>query len=182
MVTKLAATLGPLQAKIYWLHDAEKFDELAVTVGTLYQLLGHQDAVCHQVGPLISEAYELADKAEPLRYADREKELKYYAEAQTNLEAAAHLLGFPQETAAHQVQWWMYFRHRQILKALWHLFRQHYRPFGLVYTFSVIQITYFLIQVGFGHNQRNLANCERNAIQYWDVLLRLNQRGCPYLG
>ncbi|MEH2096527.1 MULTISPECIES: hypothetical protein [unclassified Nostoc] len=33
----LPATLGELQAQIYWLHDAEEFAELASAAATIYE-------------------------------------------------------------------------------------------------------------------------------------------------
>ncbi|MEH2376186.1 hypothetical protein [Nostoc sp.] len=41
MNESLAATLGELQAQIYWLHDAEEFAELASAAATIYMKLAY---------------------------------------------------------------------------------------------------------------------------------------------
>ncbi|WP_228061149.1 MULTISPECIES: hypothetical protein [unclassified Coleofasciculus] len=41
MNENLAVTLGELQAQIYWLHDAEKFTELALAAANIYKILGY---------------------------------------------------------------------------------------------------------------------------------------------
>ena len=45
MNENLAVTLGELQAQIYWLHDAEKFTELAVAAANIYKKHGF-DCCC----------------------------------------------------------------------------------------------------------------------------------------
>ncbi len=108
MSTQLADTLGRLQARIYWLHDAEKFDELTNTASKIYQLLGHPESLSNEVGSFISEAYRISDDAQIARFAiDPQKELKHYSEVQLQLAKAVKLLNLPIEIAEYQVQWWM---------------------------------------------------------------------------
>ncbi|MEH2179167.1 hypothetical protein [Nostoc sp.] len=55
MNNTLASTLGELQTKIYWLHDAEKFAKLAETATKIYMKLGYDQQEAEIVGYLISE-------------------------------------------------------------------------------------------------------------------------------
>ncbi|MBE9226953.1 hypothetical protein IQ264_16110 [Phormidium sp. LEGE 05292] len=41
MTENLAIVLGELQAQIYWLHDAEKFTELAIATANIYLKLSY---------------------------------------------------------------------------------------------------------------------------------------------
>ncbi len=181
MRTPLADTLGRLQASIYWLHDAEKFNELANAASKIYQLLGHSEALSDQIGSFISEAYRISDDAQNARLSgDPEMELKYYAEAQLQLTEAAKLLNLPIEIAEHQVRWWMLSRHKKIVAALNYLLKQH-QPSKL----SVLgraKLAYYLFQVGLGHHQKDLARCEKYAIYYWGLLLQSKAAIYPYIG
>lgn len=56
MNENLAVTLGELQAQIYWLHDAEKFTELALSAADIYKKLGYTEKPAETAGKLISEA------------------------------------------------------------------------------------------------------------------------------
>ena len=178
-----ANVLGPLQARIYWLHDAEDFEQLAAAASKMYQLLGYSESLANQAGMFISEAYQISDKAETARYAsDEATELMCYAEAKMRLEAAAKLLNIPIEVAECQVQWWMHFRHKRFLKASWHIFRQHYQPSDFARIVGAIKISYLLLRAGLSHNQRDLEKCGDNAIRYWETLLKLRLDRYPYVG
>lgn len=181
MTTKLADTLGKLQAKIYWLHDAEKFDELTSTASKIYQLLGHSESLSNQVGSFISEAYRISDDAQIARSAgDPKKELKYYSEVQLQLAKAVKLLTLPIEIAEYQVQWWMLSRHKKIIAALGYILKQH-EPSKLS-VLGKVKLAYYSFQIGLGHNQRNLARCEKYAIRYWSLLLQSKEAVYPYIG
>ena len=179
MSTQLADTLGRLQARIYWLHDAEKFDELANAASKIYQLLGHPESLSNQVGGFISEAYRISDDAQIARFAgDPKKELKYYSEVQFQLAKAVKPLNLPIEIAEYQVQWWMLSRHKKIIQALSYILKQHNKLSVL----DKAKLSYYSFQIGLGHNQRNLARCEKYAIHYWDLLLQSKEAIYPYIG
>ena len=179
MSTQLADTLGRLQARIYWLHDAEKFDELTNTASKIYQLLGCSESLSNQVGSFISEAYRISDDAQIARFAgDPQKELKYYSEVQLQLEKAVKLLNLPIEIAEYQVQWWMLSRHKKIIAALSYILKQHNKLSVL----RKAKLSYYSFQIGLGHNQRNLAKCEKYAIHYWNLLLQSKEVIYPYIG
>jgi hypothetical protein len=181
MSTQLADTLGRLQAKIYWLHDAEKFDELTNTVSKIYQLLGRSESLSHQVGSFISEAYRISDDAQVARFAgDLEQELKCYSEVQLQLAKAVKLLNLPVEIAEYQVRWWMLSRHRMIIAALSYILKQH--KYSKLSVLGKAKLVYYSFQIGLGHNQRNLARCEKYAIHYWGLLLQSKEAVYPYIG
>jgi hypothetical protein len=181
MNTQLADTLGRLQAKIYWLHDAEQFDELSNTASKIYQLLGHPESLSYQVGHFISEAYRISDDAQIARFADdSEKELQHYSQVQLQLEEATKLLNLPIEIAAYQVQWWMLSRHKKIVTALRYILKQH--QLSQLSGVGKIKLAYYSFQIGLGHNQRDLAKCEMYAIQYWRLLLQSKSAVYPYIG
>ena len=179
MSAQLADTLGRLQARIYWLHDAEKFDELTNSASKIYQLLGHPESLSNQVGSLISEAYRISDDAQIARFAgDPQKELKHYSDVQFQLGEAAKLLNLPIEIAEYQVQWWMLSRHKKIIAALSYILKQHNKLSVL----NKAKLAYYSFQIGLSHNQRNLAKCEKYAIYYWDLLLQSKEAAYPYIG
>lgn len=181
MSTQLADTLGRLQASIYWLHDAEKFDELTHTASKIYQLLGHPESLSDQVGSFIAEAYRISDDAQSARLAgDPEKELKHYSEAQLQLAKAVKLLNLPTEIAEYQVQWWILFRHRKIIAALNYILKQH--ELSKLSVLGKVKLVYYSFQIGLSHNQRNLAKCEKYAIRYWGLLLQSKEAVYPYVG
>lgn len=181
MSTQLADTLGKLQAKIYWLHDAEKFNELTHAASQIYQFLGHPESLSDQVGSFIAEAYRISDDAQTARFAgDSAKELKHYSEAQLQLAKAAKLLNLPPEIAEYQVQWWMLFRHKRIIAALSYILKQH-EPSKLS-VLGKVKLAYYSVQIGLSHNQKNLAQCEKYAIRYWGLLLQSKDAVYPYVG
>ncbi|MBD1995558.1 hypothetical protein H6G00_02805 [Leptolyngbya sp. FACHB-541] len=181
MSTQLADTLGRLQARIYWLHDAEEFDELTNTASKIYQLLGYSESLSNQVGRFISEAYRISDDAQIARFAgDPEKELKYYSEVQLQLAEAVKLLNLPIETAEYQVQWWMLSRHKKIIAALSYILKQH--KYSKLSVLGEAKLAYYSFQIGLGHHQRNLARCEKYAIHYWSLLLQSEEPIYPYIG
>lgn len=177
--TQLADTLGRLQARIYWLHDAEKFDELTHTASKIYQLLGHSESLSNQLGGLISEAYRISDDAQIARFSgDSQQELKHYAKVQLQLEQVVKLLELPLETAAYQVQWWMLSRHKKIIAAISYILKQH----PSLSILAKVKLSYYSFQIGLGHNRRNLAKCEKYAIYYWNLLLQSKESIYPYIG
>lgn len=178
---QLADALGRLQARIYWLHDAEKFDELTSSASKIYQLLGHPESLSNRVGSFISEAYRISDDAQIARFAgDSEKELKYYYEVQLQLTEAVKLLHLPLETAEHQVQWWMLSRHKKIMATLSYILKQHQH--SKLSVLGKVKLAYYSFQIGLGHNQRKLAKCEKYAVHYWDLLLQSKEAVYPYIG
>jgi hypothetical protein len=181
MSIQLADTLGRLQARIYWLHDAEKFDELTNTASQIYQLLGNPESLSNPVGSFISEAYRISDDAQTARFAgDPAKELKHYSEAQLQLAKAVELLNLPAEIAEYQVQWWILFRHRKIIAALSYILKQH--ELSKLSVLGKVKLVYYSFQIGLNHNQRNLSRCEKYAIRYWGLLLQSKDAFYPYLG
>ncbi len=179
----LAATLGKLQAQIYWLHDAEKFAELASAATTIYMKLGYTQQQAETAGNLISEAYQLADDAALAQQAgDFDKEMQFYHQAKYKLIAVENTLGYQTSIAIHQVQWWMYFRHQQKLQILINLFLQHLKAVGMVNLFTAMKLTYFLMEIGRVHKSRDTETTKHNAIQYWTELLKIKPPQYPYLG
>ena len=179
MSTQLADTLGRLQARIYWLHDAEKFDELTNTASKIYQLLGHPESLSNQVGSFISEAYRISDDAQIARFAgDPQKELKHYSEVQLQLAKAVKLLNLPIEIAEYQVQWWRLSRHKKIIAAISYILKQH----NQLSVLGKAKLSYYSFQIGLGHNQRNLAKCEKYAIHDWKLLLQSKEAIYPCIG
>ena len=179
MGTQIADTLGRLQARIYWLHDAEKFDDLANTASKIYQLLGHPKSLSNQVGSFISKAYQISDDAQIARFSgEPQQELQYYSKVQLQLAEAVKLLNLPIEIAEYQVQWWMLSRHKKIIAAISYILKQHNKLSIL----DKVKLSYYSFQIGLGHNQRDLAKCEKYAIQYWHLLLQSKETIYPYIG
>lgn len=178
-----AVKLGELQAQIYWLHDAEKFTELASAASTIYLQLGYTQQQAETAGNLISEAYKLADEAVFAQDAgDFDKEMQFYYQAKDKLVQVEIVLGYQTSIAIHQMKWWMYFRHKKKLHLLLHLFLQHFQALGLFNLLSAIKLTYFLMEIGRVHKSRDLETTKHNAIKYWVELLRINSSQYPYLG
>ncbi|MCG6135151.1 MAG: hypothetical protein MET45_10870 [Nostoc sp. LLA-1] len=179
----LAATLGELQAQIYWLHDAEEFTELASAAATIYMKLGYSQQQAETAGKLISEAYKLADDAALAQQAgDFDKEMQFYHQVKDKLTQVENTLGYQTSIAIHQMQWWMYFRHRQKLQVLLHLFLQHLKAVGLINLFTAIKLTYFLMEIGRVHKSRDMETTKHNAIRYWAEVLKIQPPQYPYLG
>jgi hypothetical protein len=109
----LAATLGELQAQIYWLHDAEEFAQLALAAATIYMKLGYTQQQAQTAGNLISQAYQLSDDAVLAQKAgDFDKEMQFYHQVKDKLTQVETTLDYQTSIAIHQMKWWMYFRHR----------------------------------------------------------------------
>lgn len=183
MNENLAVTLGELQAEIYWLHDAEKFTELALASANIYKKLGYSEKQAETAGKLISEAYQLADDAD-LAYKsdDRNREMQLYYQAKDKLTQVEATLGYQTSIAKHQIQWWLHFRHKQKLKIIRHLFLQHLKAVGWINLVTAIKLTYFLMEIGRVHKERDLEITKDNAIQYWEELLKTKPSQYPYLG
>ncbi len=183
MNTALASQLGALQAQIYWLHDAEEFDELAGVASKIYEILGHDKERAEIAGRRIGEAYQLADNAEfALKAGSAVEEMQFYTNAKEKLIQAEASLGFLTSTAEHQISWWMYFRHKKMLLVMLHLFCQHFKPLGLRDFLTAMRLTYCLLQVGIGHNKRDFEMTKKSGTKYWMLLLKTNTKGCPFLG
>ncbi|WP_392533096.1 hypothetical protein [Nostoc sp. C117] len=183
MNQSLAATLGELQAQIYWLHDAEKFTELASSTATIYMKLGYTQHQAETAGNLISQAYQLADYADNAKKAShRDREMDFYHQAKDKLTEAETVLNYKNTIAIHQMQWWMYFRHKQKIQVLLHLFLQNLKAVGLINLLTAIKLTYFLMEIGRVHKLRDIEITKQNAIQYWAELLKIKPPQYPYLG
>lgn len=183
MNENLAAILGELQAQIYWLHDAEKFTELATAAANIYTKLGYSQQQSATAGKLISEAYQLADDADrAYKAGDCDREMQFYYQVKDKLAEVETTLNYQNSIAIHQMQWWRYFRHKQKLQIILHLFLQHLKAVGFVHLFTAIKLTYFLMEIGRVHKQRDLETTKHNAIKYWEELLKTQPQQYPYLG
>ena len=183
MNENLAVTLGELQAQIYWLHDAEKFTELGITAANIYTKLGYSQQQSATAGKLISEAYQLADEADNACQAgDDDREMQFYYQVKDKLIGVENTLNYQTSIALHQMQWWRYFRHKQKLQIILHLFLQHLKAVRFVHFFTAIKLTYFLMEIGRVHKQRDRETTNRNAIKYWEELLKIKPQQYPYLG
>jgi len=179
----LASTLGKLQTQVYWLHDAEKFDELAQTVAKLYINLGYEQKQAEIAGSLISNAYQLSDEAELARKAGFiDKEIQFYNKVKDIFIQVESTLGLRTSIAEYQMKWWIYFRHRKCVKTLVNLFFQHFKPLGLVNLLTAIQLTYYMLQIGNAHNQRDITSSNKNTTKYWILLLKHHPQTYPYIG
>jgi hypothetical protein len=178
-----ATTLGELQAQIYWLHDAEKFPELASAAATIYLTLGYTQQQAKTAGNLISEAYQLADEAVFAQKAGNlDKEMQFYHQIKNKLTQVEIVLGYQTSIAIHQMKWWMYFRHKKKLHVVLSLFLQNFNAIGLFNLFTAIKLTYFITEILRVHKSRDLETTKHNAIKYWVELLRSNPSQYPYLG
>lgn len=183
MDKSLAATLGELQAQIYWLHDAVEFTQLASTAATIYMKLGYTTEIAQTAGNLISQAYQLADDAADAQKAgNHDREMQFYHQAKDTLVKVETALLYQTSIALHQMKWWMNFRHGQKLQVLQHLFLQNLKAVGLINLPSAIKLTYFLMEIGRVHKSRDLETTKHNAIRYWTELLKINPQQYPYLG
>jgi hypothetical protein len=183
MKENLAVTLGELQAEIYWLHDAEKFTELALAAANIYQELGYSEKIAETAGKLISEAYQLADDADLAYQAgDHNREMQFYDRVKEKLTEVETILGYQNPVAIHQMQWWRHFRHKEKLQIIRHLFLQHLKAVGWINLVTAIKLTYFLMEIGRVHKRRDLETTKYNAIQYWRELLKNKPSQYPYLG
>ena len=91
----LATQLGELQTEIYWLHDAEKFPELASAAASIY-MQGYSPQQAETAGNLISAAYQLADDAALAQQAgDFTQEMLFSHQVQEKLMAVETTLGYP---------------------------------------------------------------------------------------
>jgi hypothetical protein len=183
MNESLAATLGELQAQIYWLHDAEEFAQLASAAATIYMKLGYTQYSAETAGNLISQAYQLADDAVLAQIAgDFDKEMQFYYQAKDKLTQVETTLNYQTSIAIHQMKWWMYFRHKQKFQIIIHLFLQHLKAVGLINLLTAIKLTYFLMEIGRVHKSRDIETTKHNAIKYWTELLKIKPPQYPYLG
>jgi hypothetical protein len=183
MNDSLSSTLGHLHAQIYWLHDAEKFAELAAAAAQVYKHLGYDSHIAKIVGRLISEAYQLSDPADlAYKAGDFDSELQFYQQVKDKLVQVETHLGLPESIAEHQMKWWIYFRHKQKFLVILHLFLQHFKSLGWLNLIPAIQVTYYLIQAGKIHKLRDVEMTSQYTTHYWHILLKIQPQQYPYLG
>ncbi|MEA5554586.1 hypothetical protein VB713_27025 [Anabaena cylindrica UHCC 0172] len=183
MNQSLAVTLGELQAEIYWLHDAEKFEELAIAASSIYLKLGYSQEQAEAAGNLISQSYQLSDEADlAYKASDYDREMQFYYQVKDKLSEVEIILNYQNSIAIHQMQWWLHFRHKQKLQVVLHLFLQHFKVVGFSHLFTAIKLTYCLIEIGRVHKQRDKETTKYNAIKYWEELLKMKPQQYPYLG
>ena len=183
MNDNLAIQLGELQTQIYWLHDTEKFPELALAAATIYQQLGYSQEQSKIAGKLISEAYQLADDAELAYQGDNyAQEMQYYHQVKDKLVGVEKILNYQYSIAIYQMKWWLYFRHQQKLQVILNLFLQHFKSVGSLNLLTAIKLTYYLMEIGRVHKQRDIETTRKNARKYWIELLKNQSIQYPYLG
>lgn len=183
MNDSLALKLGKLQAQIYWLHDAEKFTELAESAAEIYQCLGYDAKTAEIVGNLISQAYQLADPADLAYQAgDFDLEMEFYHQVKDKLLAAETHLGLSKSIAEYQMRWWLYFRHKQKLKLVLYAFLQHWKSLEWINLIPAMQLTYDLVKIGRIHKLRDVEMTAQYASHYWSILLKMKPPQYPYLG
>ncbi|HEY9848608.1 MAG TPA: hypothetical protein V6D28_04055 [Leptolyngbyaceae cyanobacterium] len=183
MNENLAIILGELQAQIYWLHDAEEFIELATAAANIYLKLGYSQQQSATAGKLIGEAYQLADDANlAYKAGDFDREMQFYYKVKDKLVQVENTLNYQNSIAIHQMQWWRYFRHKQKVQIMLHLFLQNLKAIGFIRFLTAIKLTYFLMEIGRVHKQRDLETTKHNAIKYWSELLKTKLQQYPYLG
>ncbi|WP_414529569.1 hypothetical protein [Nodularia chucula] len=179
----LATKLGELQAEIYWLHDAEKFIELASAAATIYKSLGYTQQQSEKAGSLIAQAYQLADDADlAYKSSDFTQEKHFYNQVKHRLMEVEITLDYQTSIAIHQMKWWLHFRHKQKLQIITHLFLQKFKAVGLINLFTAIKLTYFLTEIARVHKARDKETTKHNAIKYWVEILKIKPPQYPYLG
>jgi hypothetical protein len=175
-------SLAESQAEVYWLHDAVDFQGLADTAASIYMQLGIDRSKAQEAGSRISEAYRLADEAEQAMKANEPyEEIRIYNLAKQKLEEAETLLEFPDTVAEYQINWWMYFRHKKILKVLRNIYLQH-KPKNKINIIDTMFLCFYLAKVGFAHNKRSKEQAIFYANKYWKILMKRNTNGYPFLG
>jgi hypothetical protein len=176
--------LATWQVEIYWFHDAERFDELAVSASHIFVALGHSNTTAKIIGRCISYAYQLADQAETaFKAGDPSEERGRYRQAGEILRKAGSLIDLPPGVAESQVNWWHRYRHKKKFAVTLYIFLQHIqciRPCGI---FFLPIITIAMLRIGRAHDRRDRASAIAAARRYWSLLLRAYaDRLVPYLG
>jgi hypothetical protein len=176
--------LATWQVEIYWLHDAERFDELADSASNIFVALGHPDAVAKVIGRYISRAYRLADQAEiAIQAGDPSEERERYRQAAEILQKAGSLLGLQLGVAESQVNWWHRYRHKKKLAVALHILLQHMHHIRLRGIFFLPIIAIVMLRIGRAHDRRDHGGAIAAAKRYWFLLLRVYvDRPIPYLG
>jgi hypothetical protein len=176
--------LARWQVSIYWLHDVERFDDLAAAASSIFAVLGHSADASEAAGRCVSTAYQFADQAERARQSGRlSNEAYHYRQAKEVLQKAAMLLDLPASVAASQASWWQQFRHKRRLAVARHLLMQHVHhasPRGALLLPSIVKT---MLEIGRAHDRRDRAGAIVAAERYWSLLLRVYGGGpVPYLG
>jgi hypothetical protein len=176
--------LAEWQVAIYWLHDAERFEELAATASNIFVALGYSDAAARVAGRYISTAYQLADQADLAFHSGRlADERDCYRQASQILQRAASLLGLPPDVAVSQVNWWHRFRQRKWIAVVRQILAQHMPHTSLRGVSLLPVMTVTLLRIGHAHNCRDRAGAIAAAEKYWSLLLAAyDGRPIPYLG
>lgn len=179
----LSKKLGELQADIYWFHDARLFDKLASTAADIFELLDVDKVSSERVGKLISDAYQFADKAEEARIKGRlDVEKNEYMVAEKRLSEAGEILGYKKTISRYQILWWMFFRHKKTAKVIYYMFMQHLQPYGVSRIFKASLLTYYLVNVGLGHNRRDKNFSIKFGKKYWNIIIKKDKSNCPFIG
>jgi hypothetical protein len=176
--------LARWQVSIYWLHDVERFDDLAAAASSIFAVLGHSADASEAAGRCVSTAYQFADQAERARQSGRlSNEAYHYRQAKEVLQKAAMLLDLPASVAASQANWWQQFRHKRCLAVARHLLMQHVHhasPRGALLLPSIVKT---MLEIGRAHDRRDRASAIAAAERYWSLTLRAHGgRSVPYLG
>jgi hypothetical protein len=176
--------LADRQVAIYWLHDAERFDELADAASDIFAALGHAENAAKAAGRRVSDAYRLSDQAEIARQDSRTPdELACYRNAAEILRKAGSVLGLPAGVALAQANWWHDFRHRKKLAVARHLVMQHSHHISMSGLLLLPSIVTTMLRIGRAHNHRDRAAAVAVAERYWSLMLRAYAgRPIPYLG
>jgi len=171
------------QIEVYWQHDLQNFEKVSTLIEEMYIKLGYERNVSLRAGKFIAEAYNIADKAEVARREkDSQLELEMYTVAYDILRETEKLLNYRENIAKYQINWWRYFRHKQLVFAFLNLFIQHLKPQGVFQIYRALLMTIVLTKIGLAHNKRDKVKAIQNAERYWQLLINAKTKGCPYLG
>jgi hypothetical protein len=178
------AQLARWQVSIYWLHDVERFDDLAVAASNIFAALGHSADAAEAAGRWVSSAYLFADHAERARRNGKlSNEAHHYRQAREVLKKAATLLELPPSVAASQANWWQQFRHKRRLAVAGHLLMQHLHHASPRGTLLLPSIVKSMLDIGRAHDRRDWVGAVVAAEKYWSLTLRAHGgRPVPYLG
>ncbi|NEZ56369.1 hypothetical protein DXZ20_11935 [Leptolyngbyaceae cyanobacterium CCMR0081] len=69
-------------------------------------------------------------------------------------------------------------RHKKIIATIGYILKQYNK----LSVSGKAKLSYYSFQIGSGHNQRDLAKCEKYASHYWKMLLQSKEAIYPYIG